>query len=75
MSDEEIVKFCHGCERDDCIDEVTMTERFAYGMAGSQVVLSAEVVVLSCECGEQWTDYRGEQARTKAVDDYLRSKE
>lgn len=66
----------------DCIDcdginveERIMTQEFLYGPPKSQVTLRATMPVFCCkDCGARFTDYRGEEARDAAVNEYKNGK-
>lgn len=59
---------CIDCDGTD-IKETIETQVFQYGADPNGVDLSAVVPVLTCQgCQSQWTDWRGEDARTAAVD-------
>lgn len=58
---------CVSCD-EVAVVETIETETFPYGVGEEQVMLSALVPVFSCRaCGEQWTDYRGEELRDQTV--------
>ena len=49
-------------------------DKFQYGADPYGVMLEANVTVLYCDsCGEQWTDWRAEDARQEAVEAYLKT--
>ena len=62
---------CPWCEA-GTITEAMLVETFGYLTKAGTVDLSATVPVWTCSgCGMQWTDYRGEDARTDAVNAFL----
>lgn len=64
---------CYNCDSSNTTvrDDV---EVFQYGPDGNCVTLRAVVPVFTCmTCGARWTDYRGEEARSAAVTQYLES--
>lgn len=65
---------CPWCDAKASVGERADREVFALRDGAATVELSCDVTVISCSaCGCDWTDWRGEQARTAAVDAYLAS--
>lgn len=63
---------CAICDAEG-VTEKLESQRFGYGVAPDTITLWAVVPVMTCGgCGESYTDYRGEEARTAAVDSYKR---
>ena len=64
---------CPFCET-GLIYERPDVDKFQYGADPYGVILSADVIVTYCDsCGEQWTDWRSEEARHQAVEEYLKT--
>lgn len=62
---------CIYCKSTNVVER-TETETFLYG-APESVPIQCTVIVLRCnECDEEWTDYRGDEARDAAVEKYRR---
>lgn len=65
-------------ERCDCCGETAVVEtleeeNFVYGAGDDEAMLKTVVPVLSCQaCGMQWTDFRGAELRTAAVEKHLK---
>ena len=70
MAKKEVCPSCGG----NSVSERRQPQTFLYGDTISEP-LTAIVPVLHCEdCDENWTDYRGEDARNLACFMYLRTK-
>lgn len=62
---------CPSCGGDTTEEEVE--DEFEYGVE-DKTTLMAVVPVITCnDCGESFTDYRGEEARDAAVQEFLAS--
>lgn len=58
------------------VNETTEEYELQYGQPGDKLyaILKVSHPVLSCpKCGESWFDWRGEVARSKAVEEHLKS--
>jgi hypothetical protein len=63
---------CLSCDAETT--ETMEAQNFQYGCGFEAVELTALVPLIRCiECGFEFTDFRGEEARDKAVFDYLKS--
>ena len=63
---------CPWCRAKGSISEREDVETFPLRDGRQVVLLSCQVPVISCaECHEQWTDHRGEDARTSAIEAHL----
>lgn len=68
MGDVLILRSCPSCDSRS-VTEREHEQRFVYG----DTELRAMVPVFTCaDCELQWTDHRGEVARTKAVEKHLK---
>lgn len=73
ISKTEGLKSCPSCDSAK-VKEQWENQEFEYGTNG--VKLSVKVPVIHCEeCEMSFTDFRGEQLRQQAVDNYLRNQE
>jgi hypothetical protein len=64
---------CPNCESADVTESVE-TIQFPYGVEPLSVDLPVVVPIMSCGgCGEQWLDWRGEQAKELAVRQHIES--
>lgn len=62
---------CPWCEQGTATESVEI-EHFRYRLPTGLADLTATVFVWTCDaCRMQWTDYRGEDARTAAVEAFL----
>lgn len=69
-----IIERCPQCESDNITRE-EYEQEFIYGVK-NPVTLKATMPLFVCkDCGFQYYDYRGEEARQKAVDQYLSSRQ
>ena len=61
-------KLCPNCQS-SAVTEAIVTSTFDYGCKPHPVIkVSVTEPVMACgDCGEEWTDYRGEEARSEAV--------
>lgn len=65
---------CPNCESTN-VTERTFTDNFRYGFPPNEVLLSAVCPLLECrDCGQAWTDDRGEEARTAVVAQHINSR-
>lgn len=62
---------CVNCESSDIVER-TETETFPYGTPESVEIQVTQIVIHCNACGEEWTDYRGEAARSAVVEKYRR---
>lgn len=62
---------CPNCGSDK-VTEIVETSTFNYGVDESVAIQVTQPVVTCGTCGESFTDYRGEEARTEAVERYRR---
>jgi hypothetical protein len=65
---------CILCEAKGTVTESIQVETFDVGTKdandGKHFVVKANVIVMSCsECCEEWTDYRSEEIRNKAIEE------
>ena len=64
---------CMFCNRP--AQEREEVDKFQYGVGNDAVILTANVIVISCDdCEEQWTDWRSEDTRQEAVETHLATK-
>lgn len=65
---------CPACESTKCTQQQRV-DFFPYGIdPKKRVVLNATVPMMNCsECGLDWTDERGEDARAAAVTAHIRT--
>jgi transcription elongation factor Elf1 len=62
---------CPNCASPD-VTEKLETSTFQYGFPESVAIQVTEPVITCAACGQSFSDYRGEQARTEAVERYRR---
>lgn len=71
MDEETVSNQCIFCDFGSTYEYET-NDHFQYGVDDDAVMLCARVTVIACtRCSEKYTDYRGEDARQKVVEEHL----
>lgn len=72
MTTTEVDYRCPNCQTSEAVYEQECLDHLEFGVP-EQVTLLVRQPVLTCRnCKERWTDWRGEDARTEAVERYKR---